>query len=192
MSEQPRIPQQTLALLLGASTFPAAPSLAEGPVFYNSARGFQEYLISPEGLGLPTDNVNWLFDDSRSPHAQLLEIGDFIERRTAVLNDQGIKPTDLIIFYSGNLLVSGPDQAPYFAIKSTQQESEHVTSLRASDLASVVKADDRFLRKFLILDYCFSQAAHKEFEYDPMAPGRVMHEFPEGSTAILGAANLGH
>lgn len=191
MSEFAPTPQQTLALLLGASSFRRYPTLAQGKPFYNSAQDFKEYLVDSQGLSLPEDNVNSLFDDTRSPSDQLHDIGDFIERRTATLKTQGIPPTDLIVYYAGHGFFSGQDQAYSLAVRFTDQQNEGVTSLRVSDLASVIKACARFLRKFLILDCCFSAAAYKEFQTGPLAASRVklLHEFPERGTSMLCSAS---
>jgi len=81
--------RQTLALVLGASSFRRAPRLVQGRAFYNSAQDFYEYLTGSEGLGLSRENVNSLFDDSRSPSDQLQDIRDFIEGRFTALNHEG-------------------------------------------------------------------------------------------------------
>ena len=183
--------QRTLALVLGASFFRRAPKLAQGRAFNNSAQDFNEYLTSPEGLGLPRDNVNWLFDDSRSPSDQLQDIRDFLESRSADLKSKGIQLQDLIVYYVGHGLFTGSDQTYCLAIRATDERSEGLTSLRASDLASVIKSQARFLRKFLILDCCFSAAAYKEFQSGPLTAGRVklLDELPQKGTALLCSAS---
>src|SRR5882672_3561967 len=112
-------PGQTLALLLGASSFRRAPKLAQGRAFYNSARDFYDYLTSSEGLGLPSENVNWLFDDSRSPTDQLQDIRDFLENRSDGLRNQGTQSQDLIVYYVGHGLFSGHEHAYCLAIRAT-------------------------------------------------------------------------
>jgi|SRR5215469_2039721 len=118
MSENEPTPRQTLALLLGASSFRRAPKLAQGRAFNNSAQDLREYLVGPDGLGLPLDNVNWLFDDTRSPSDQLQDIRDFLESRSIDLKNEGTPAQDLIVYYVGHGLFSGSDQAYCLAIRN--------------------------------------------------------------------------
>jgi hypothetical protein len=124
-------PRQTLAVLLGASSFRRAPKLAQGRAFYNSAKDFHEYLLSSDGLNLPRDNVIWLFDESTSPSDQLRDVGDFLERRTAELENGGTPPQDLIAYYVGHGLFWGPEQAYCLAIRATDERSEGLTTAAA-------------------------------------------------------------
>lgn len=194
MSEQHPTPQQTLALFLGAGSFPRARTLQQGPAFYNSARGLQEYLMNPYGLGLPADNVHWLFDDSRSPSDQLQNIGDFLARRASVLASQGVEPMALIVYYVGHLLFLEPDPTTYLAIKYTREDNEGITSLRVHDLASVIETEARLLRKFFILDSCVSTAAYSGFQSALFTGNRlnIFPEFRERAPIILWSACREH
>jgi hypothetical protein len=178
--------RQTLALLLGASVFPRAPKFAQGRAFYSSAQDFREYLTAADGLGLTADNVNWwLFDDNRSPGDQLQEVRDFLERRSNALKSEGTPAQDLILFYVGHGLFAGPDYC--LAVRGTVARSEGFTSIRVRDLASALKDQARFLRKFLILDCCFSAQAYKEFQSAPMTVARLklLEELPQRGTTLL-------
>src|SRR5215472_16352357 len=183
--------RQTLALLLGASCFRRAPKLAQGRAFYNSAEDFHEYLTASAGLGLPQENINWLFDDSRSPSDQLQDIRDFLESRSAALSSEGAPPQHLIVYYVGHGLFSGPEHTYCFAVRATDERSEGLTSIRVGDLASIIKGSARFLRKFLILDCCFSAAAYKEFQSGPLTASRVkmLDELPQRGTTLLCSAS---
>jgi hypothetical protein len=180
-----------LALLLGASSFRRSPKLAQGRAFYDSAQDFHEYLTSSGGLGLPRTNVNWLFDDTRSPSDQLQDIGDFLENRSAVLKQEGLQPQDLIVYYVGHGLFWGPDHNYCLAVRATDERNDGLTSIRVSDLASILKVSARFLRKFLILDCCFSAAAYKEFQSGPLSAGRtkLLTELPQRGTTLLCSAS---
>jgi hypothetical protein len=181
----------TLALLLGASWFSGAPKLAQGRAFYNSAKDFHEYLTGSDGLGLPHENVKSLFDDSGSPTDQLQDIGNFLENRSTALKNEGHQASDLIVYYVGHGLFSGADHAYCFAVRATDERSELLTSIRASDLAYTIRASARFLRKFLILDCCFSAAAYKEFQSGPLTAGRakLLDELPQRGTTLLCSAS---
>lgn len=191
MSENDPNPRQTLAFLLGASSFDRAPKLAQGRAFYNSAQDFREYLLASKGLGLARENVKWLFDDTRSPSDQLRDISDFLETRTADLKNRRTPPQDLIVYYVGHGLFWGPDQAYCLAVRETGERNEGVTSIRVSDLGSVIKDHATFLRKFLILDCCFSAAAYREFQSSPLEAGRakLLVALPQKGTALLCSAS---
>jgi len=191
MTESELHPKQTLAILLGASSYRRAPKLAQGRAFYNSAQDFYEYLLASEGLGLPRENINWLFDDSRSPSDQLQDIRDFLENRSAHLRNEGTEPQDLVLFYVGHGLFWGSEHTYSFAIRATDEEGEGLTSIRASDLATVIKAHARFLRKFIILDCCFSAAAYREFQSGPLTASRIklLDELPQRGTSLLCSAS---
>jgi hypothetical protein len=181
-----------LVVLLGASSFPRAPQIAQGKAFYNSAQGFNEYSIASDGLSLPRENVKWLFNDPRSASDQMMEIGDFLKRRSIELKNNGTPPQDLIVYYVGHGLFSGADQAYCLAIHATAAApNDALTSIRVGDLASIVKQHARFLRKFLIMDCCFSAAAFKEFQSSPLQVVRVKlrDEFPQKGTALLCSAS---
>jgi hypothetical protein len=184
-------PRQTLAVLLGASSFHRAPKLAQGRAFYNSARDFYEYLTGSYGLGLPSENVHWLFDETRSPSDQLQDVRDFLDNRSAKLKGEGLEPQNLIVYYVGHGLFSGPDHLYCLAVRATDERNEGVTSIRVGDLASIIKDSARFLRKFLILDCCFSAAAYKEFQSGPLTLSRVklLEELPQRGTALLCSAS---
>jgi Caspase domain len=191
MTDSQPSPHTKLALLLGASVFSRSPKLAKGRAFYNSAADFRDYLTDLDGLALQDENILWLFDDSRSPSDQLQDIAGFLENRTALLKNAGRPPQDLIVYYVGHGLFSGPEQTYCLAIRTTDDRNEGVTSIRVNDLAAIIKSHARFLRKFLILDCCFSAAAYREFQSGPLQAGRVrlLHELPQKGTALLCSAS---
>ena len=184
-------PRQMLAIFLGASSYRRAPKLAQGRAFYNSAQDLYEYLTHPDGLGLSRENVNWLFDDTRSPGDQLADIQDFLEDRLAALKNEGLPALDLIVYYVGHGAFSGGDNAYCLAVRTTDERAEGLTSIRIADLASVIKNSARFLRKFLILDCCFSATAYKEFQSGPLTASRVqlLEELPRRGTTLLCSAS---
>jgi hypothetical protein len=180
-------PRQALALVLGASRYTYAPKLSQGRAFYNSADDFYHYLTSAEGLSLPKANVAWFFDESRSPSDQLQQIAAFLQTQLHSLREEGAAARDLILYYVGHGLFAGYGHAYHLAIRETKEGSEGVTSIRVSDLAEVIKANARFLRRFLILDCCFSAAAYMEFQAGPLqvAAEKLLSEIPRRGTALL-------
>jgi len=175
------------AIILGASWFPKAPKLAAGKPFYNSAADFMETLLNPQGLGFLHENVCWLFDDGRSPSDQLEDISEFLVRRVELLGYKTGFVQDLILFYVGHGLFTRSEQAYCLAVRSTSEHNEGATSIRASDLAMVIKESARFARRFLIFDCCFSANLYKEFQSGPLSAARtqLMDKLPSRGTALL-------
>jgi hypothetical protein len=183
---------RTLAIILGASTFPESPQLLQGRFFYNSAADFKDYLLDPQAMGLPPQNLLWLFDDSRSASEQLVKTAEFLTRRDLELKSSGARPDDLLVFYVGHgLFARGADQAYCLALRSTNEINEGATSLRAAELAGVVKERAAFMRRYLILDCCFAASVYKEFQSGPLTAAHVQirKEFPERGTAVMCSSN---
>src|SRR5271157_1673988 len=152
-----------LAIILGASYFPEAPKLAEGRAFYISASDMKDYLSQEAGLGIPKRNILSLFDDSHSPTDQLMEIAKFLSRRSLELKNEDSRAEDLLIYYVGHGLFTRADLTYCLAVRATNEINEGASSIRSNDLASVIKEHAAFLRRYLILDCCFSASIYKEF-----------------------------
>lgn len=185
-------PSRILAILLGASTFPNS-KLPGGKAFYNSATDLQEYLEDARGLGLPRENVLSLFDVSDAPSVQLIEAGKWLRERTREPARGGCDPTDLLIYYVGHGLFARGDQQAYcLATRSTHDMNQGATSIRASDLAGTIRENAAFVRRYLILDCCFSASILKEFQSGAVTAVSVQirNEFQRG-TALLCSSSAG-
>jgi hypothetical protein len=181
-----------LAVLLGASEFPKSPQLLESRSFSNSAYEIRKYLYDEKGMGLPKENILSLFDDTRSSSDQLEEIADFLSERGQYLKSSGSSPEHLLIYYVGHgLFTRGADQAYCLAVRNTNRNNEGPTSLRAADLATVVKENARHLKRYLVLDCCFAASIQKEFQSGALSAVRVQinREFPERGTALMCSSN---
>jgi hypothetical protein len=180
-------PEHTLVVILGASEFHKAPKLAAGRAFYNSAFDLREYFTDKDCLGVPPQNIRWLFDDSRSPTDQLEDIAAFLQKRISELKHGEDQARDFILYYVGHGLFERGGQAYCLAVRSTNENNEGPTSIRAHDLAAVLMDNASFLRKFLILDCCFSSAAYKEFQSGPLhvARAKLQEELPLRGTSLL-------
>lgn len=108
-------PERILAILLGAGRYEGAPTLAQGASFTNSGRDFHNYLKTV--LRIPEQNVKWLFDDPRYMAEQLLDVGNFLDKRSRDLKAAGAPPTDLIIYYIGHGMFCGLDRAYHLAME---------------------------------------------------------------------------
>src|SRR5215470_5708052 len=97
---------QTIAVILGASVFPRAPKLADGRSFYTSAADFRDYITQSHGLGLPAQDVIWMFDDSRSADDQLDDLSSFLRKRTMAQEQTETPIQNLLVYYVGHGLFS--------------------------------------------------------------------------------------
>ena len=188
-------PTPMLAVILGASRFPEAPNLTAGRQFMNSAADVEEYVKSENrGLAVPGDNVLYLFDDSRSGGDQVSAIGKFLAKKCPRIADKDGGPEDLLVYYVGHgLFTRGDEHAYCLAVRSTEEINVGGTSIRASDLASTIKENAPFLRRYLILDCCFSARAYCEFMGAPLtaASEQLREQFPDSGTALLCSSSAG-
>lgn len=181
-------PTTTLAILLGASAWPQSPKLASGEAFLNSALRFRSYVVSVIGHGVPKENVLDLFDDGRAPSEIDENIAGFLRERTKLMMDSNRPPRDLIVYYVGH---GGFIQDDYFlAVRATSEDREGTSGFRMSSLASTLRLNAASLRRYIILDCCFSAQAYKEFMSAPLevATRKTVanfDEYPGRGTALL-------
>lgn len=170
MSGEPVSPATTIAVIAGASQFPLSPGLASGRPFAGSAKAFREYLLSPDGFGLPEANLLDLFDSAHQPPELVVTIGEFIKStRQRLSAERGVR--DFLFFYVGH--GGFTDSRDYFlASQATREGFEGATSIRMADLARAIKRSGGGIRRFLILDCCFSGSAQKEFMGDTLELAR--------------------
>lgn len=177
--------KRTLALVLGASQFPNAPTLTGAESFANSAEDFREYLYKPSGLGLPHADVLDLFDDPRPASELLGRAVDFLcsrQRKTTSTNVDR-----LLVYYVGHGGFTPAGQEYFLAVRSTRSGLEGSSSIRISDLGYIIRDNARFLCQYLILDCCFSAQAFKIFQSGPgeVAVSKTMDSVPQKGTALL-------
>ena len=180
-----------LAIFLGSSTFPKSPQLPRNESFCNSANDLMKYLKDERCFGMPDRNLLNLFDDPRAPSQQLEAIAEFLVQETQRSKKLGPNPEDLLIYYVGHgLFTSGSSFAYCLALQSTN-EKVGGTSLRACDLADVVKTNADYLRRYMIIDCCFAASIFNEFQAAPITAARkqIKDMFPERGTALLCASN---
>lgn len=178
-------PQTTLAIILGANEFQRSPNLESTPAFGRSANDFMLYLLDTEGFGLPVANLLNLFDSPKPPSEILEEISAFLISRQQEMKEVfGVR--DLIVYYTGHGGFT-PTKEYFLAVSVTRHKLEGGTSLRMSDFAATIKEAARNLRRYIILDCCFSAAAFKEFQSAPLSAVHVqtMESFPKEGTTLL-------
>jgi Caspase domain len=173
----------TLAIILGASEWPHAPGLSAPTSFKNSAAEMGQYLRSPEGLYLRSDNVLDLFDSSDPAPKLLSTIVAFLREKSLT-----VKSTSLILYYVGHGAFVGEDYL--LAIQSTDADLMGASSLRIRDLSRAILRNTSGMRRYLVLDCCFAAAAYAAFQSAPLqvAIQRTQVELPPEGTALLCAS----
>lgn len=144
-----------IAIILGASTFPAYETLETSPAFAASAEAFRNYLRTR--LNLPDSHILPLFDNDAQPGEQLKLIKDFIKQRL-----EGPELTDVIFYYCGHGTYLDEDEYA-LALKCTDMETKEATVFKVSYLAGLIADLTSGQRNLVVLDACYSGAALGEF-----------------------------
>ncbi len=183
-------PESTLVIMLGASSFPKAPTLfAPSEAFKRSADGVKSYFLSTEGFRLPKRNLLNLFNSPMSSSNLDAKIAEFLKKLTGNSGAAKSGARDVIVYYVGHGGFS--DRHQYcLAIRDSREENDYFTSYPIDMLAKTLKEHARHLRRYLILDCCFSAAAYNAFQSSPLrlAIEKTLEQFPEKGTALLCAA----
>ena len=184
-------PESTLAIILGASTFPAWPELGATASFGQSAREFAQYLLDSSGFGLSKSNLLNLFECVDPVQNQDEKVKSFLKERTKKLSDSRIRPTDLIVYYVGHGGFYAPGDHYFLTLSTTSKDSEAISGYPMQALAKTLKTNAPHLRRYLILDCCFSAAAIGHFQSNgalQVARQQTMDVLPKKGTALLCAA----
>ena len=180
-------PANTLAVLLGASSWPKCSEvLPSSNAFAKSALEMKHYLTGSDGMAIPAANILDLFDSEETPSSMLEKLGTFLQERTVTTTAEA-KPTDLLLYYTGHGGFSGPDKTYFLAVRTTKYREEGGSSIRMVDLATNLKRWALDLRRYIILDCCFSAAAFKEFQsaVNQAVSAQTLDALPATGTALL-------
>lgn len=160
-------PSSTLIVILGADEWPYYSQLNSSVAFKNSAEDLTNYFLSSTLFNLPSQNIISLFNSSLSASDMLHEIADFIEKRKSESTRDGLKISNLIIYYVGHGGFVGGQNLYYLAVKSTRQTTAMTSGILVESLASAIKEQTLNLRTFVVIDACFSAAAYECFQSSP-------------------------
>ncbi len=162
MSGLPPSPQTTLGILLGASEW-QSPTLQDSRAFARSAHKVRDYFLHSGPFKMPPENWKDLFDTSLGSFNEIdQEIGDFLGKRQAAMEQMGTPARDLIVYYIGHgAFAFGSEQEYLLTIRRTRDENLRASSIPFPALAETLKTKARQLRRILILDCCFAGAALK-------------------------------
>jgi hypothetical protein len=150
----------TIAIILGASSWPKSPAAFPGSQnFANSARDLVAYLRSSTGLNLPASAILDLFDSPEDQGEIDHAIETFIRER---LTDRASDAT-VIVYFTGHGAFTEGDRQYCFALASSRAGKLHATGYRVASLAHTLNQCAGTARRFLIFDACFAAAAHQHF-----------------------------
>lgn len=183
-------PETTLAVIIGASEFPRLPQVGPNDAFRNSAFEFRSYLLDKDGFALPDKNLIDLFDSQDAAAKQDDEIASFLQTRVSQLKESEVIVTDLILYYVGHGGFFSPNDQYFLALRNTKEGSESISGYPIHSLANTLKDNATHLRRYLILDCCFSAAAYQAFQSGPLEVARqkTLEQLPPKGTALLCAA----
>jgi hypothetical protein len=186
-------PETTLVIVLGASQFPNLPAHMSNPAFRKSAEEFRRYLLDRDGFGLSYRNLLDLFDNPAGPLALDDLVVQFLQRRMKELQGARTPATDLIVYYVGHGGFFPPHDQYFLALAATRAGNEAISGYPIHALAATLREHTAWLRRYLILDCCFSAAAYQAFQGSgPMevAWRKTEQVLPARGTALLCAASL--
>jgi hypothetical protein len=153
-------PGHTAGVILGAHVWPHFPTLNGGNAFCNSAAAIRRYLTDPRGIGLASEDILDLFDSEDTADKQLLEIGEFLSGWIKRAGGGATALTDLFLYYVGHGDFLGNTTDFVMLVRGSRPRRE-MTSIPARALASVLRDEAPFVRQVVILDCCWSGAAHR-------------------------------
>ena len=177
-------PARTLAVVIGAGSFPNHEDLSAPPSFTNSAKAVAQYFTDAAHFELPRANLLDLFDHDGSPSDQCEALATFMAPRAAAVSD-------VVVYYVGHGQVPEGNEL-CLALRSTRQKFVSASSLRVKDLASALRDSLRNHRLYIILDCCFSATAVTEFlaaSALDVAVSLSTRAFPSQGTALLCATS---
>ena len=151
----------------------------------------KSYFLDSEGFGLPQRNLLDLFDSDAPPSVLDGKIANFLKTHSEK-ESQHLRPQDVVIYYVGHGGFSGSGSDYYLALRDTSAGREYITSYPIKSLATNLNENARHLRRYIILDSCFSAAAYTSFMSGggPLEAAclKTREEFPSRGTALLCAS----
>ena len=182
----------TFVVILGASEYPRDVRLSN-PSFRQTAEAIKHYFESPDGFGVPSDNLLWLFDAPDAPSDLDGRLREFLS--AAAQRPEPHRPRDLIVYYVGHGFFD--DQKAYFLALQNMRPDAPDSNYRFRALQRTIRMEARHARKYVILDACFSGAANREWMSPNVEAKLVIDELaadakddlPDRGTALLCAAS---
>lgn len=170
--------RRVLAIVLGASKWPACQTLPADRRFEAAAQAMYEYFAEPTGFHIDRSDLRWFFDDDSSADAIDRSIGDWIKER---LEQDGQKADLVVVYYVGHGHLGTKNNELYLTTRATRSSNLEQSSIHCQSLANTLHGVAPSLPRLLLLDCCFAGAAVAAFQFIPAAAG----------TALLASAAAG-
>jgi tetratricopeptide (TPR) repeat protein len=171
---------KTVALILGASTFPRFPGFAPSIAFRNSASGMRKYFESKNGINVADEDILDLFDSPERWVDQDEVIRSFLDDREDA--------TDIFFYYVGHGYFAGSGSDHYLlACQRAEGIRRELTGISVKTLAATLNQYFRNKRIFAILDCCFAGAAIPAFQSPAVEVAQRLStgDLPPAGTALL-------
>jgi hypothetical protein len=121
-----------------------------------------DYFHDAAGLGLEPRLVLNLFDSEVAASRQMVQVFDQVSNWLGEIPARKSPVTDLIIYYIGHGILDESNHL-VMLVKSSRSPLESDTGIRAAALARMLNRVAGKLRRVVILDCCFSEAALRAF-----------------------------
>jgi len=154
-------PNNTVIIILGASKWPKIPSLNKEnrenlpTPFVNSAKGINDYFLDHKYLGVPRENILYLFDSKKNVLDLKDEINSFFDPNKFA--DK--QPIHLFFYYVGH---GEGDNGGYFLYLQSSSSSKK-SRFKINNLGDIVKQiSDKGIKIagcYIIIDACFAGTA---------------------------------
>lgn len=166
-------PETTLVVIIGASEFPDFPILSANAAFLHSRNRIRDYFLSQERFNLSESNLLDLFDDESSMEGLDFKISSFIAKRRIELSNIGRSLTDIIIYYVGHGSFNSEGSEYFLVLRKTREDFDYFSGYPIKALAQTLRSTAAGIRKYLILDSCFSAAAYASFMGTPLTVAKT-------------------
>jgi hypothetical protein len=181
----PLSPDATLAIILGAHEW-SMPQMVASQAFLTSAQKIRDYLLSSHFIHLPSEHLLDLFDDPRTGPDQVVVLGRWIAEKAVAAHERHSEIANVIIYYVGHGSFIGGDEY-YLVVRGTEVDYEPQTGILVKSLADCIRKRTRHMRRFILLDCCFSGAASRIFQSSQLeiAVRQTIAVMPSRGTALL-------
>jgi endonuclease G len=179
------VSERRLLVMLGASEFPRAPNLTSAKAFARSHDALRSWLCGRDPPFVAPDDVLDLFDSHDNSNALDDRIASFLDERAP-------GAAELLVVYVGH--GGFKESKDYFlAIQATRADNPFFSSLPIESLCRTIRSHARSLRRYFLIDACFSAAATKGFQSAELADAVrakmeqvvAAEDVPEHGTALL-------
>ncbi len=184
-------PKYAVAIILGADEWPefakAGESLNGGMPFRGSAELGRAYFESDLGLGIKDDQILDLFNVNDSSADQIVQIEDFLARKSESFKREASRIKDLFLFFVGHGDTYGDQKDLLMLVRSSRPRSS-MSGIQSQPLSEILKRRAPRCRHVVILDCCWSGAAIRAWQDTSpaeMIGQRVVNTLPQYGTTLI-------